>query len=239
MFESISSLTAVPQQAVFIAALSASSSIAFEAAIRGWRGAGVRPTSRIAVELAQSRNALADAEAIVREQYRGRGYHIREDPSADGPHTVRRPAHVILARNEAQLVGTLTLGLDSRAGLLVEESHPGAVAAARAQGRRLGELVRFAVRGAADSRSVLAAVFNAAHGLSRVHRLDDLYIEVNPRHVGFYRRALCFQVAAEERICPRVGAPSVLMRLALRDLSEKIGELESRFASIPAGAGAG
>jgi hypothetical protein len=238
VLESVTSLTAVAQQAVFIAALTASSSIAFEAAVRGYRGPPARPPRRVEVALAHTRDALADAEAIVREQYRGRGYHFPDETTAGGPYAAHRPGHVILARDDDSLVGTLTLGLDSRAGMLVEESHPEAVAAARAEGRRLGEVVRFAVRDSADSRSVLAAMFNAAHGLSTVHQLDDLYIEVNPRHVGFYRRALCFQVAAEERVCPRVGAPSVLMRLELQALSAKIGQLESALGSMPAGASA-
>ena len=233
MLESITSFTAVAQQAAFIAALTASSSIAFEAAVRGCRIPAVRRLPRVEVSLAHSHEALMEAGAIVREQYRGRGYHFRDDTTAEAHRGARRPAHVILARDEGRLVGTLTLGLDSHAGLRVEESHPEAVAAARADGRRLGELVRFAVREAANARSVLAAIFNAAHGLSTVHRLDDLYIEVNPRHVGFYRRALCFQVAAEERVCPRVGAPSVLMRLALQDLSEKIGVLETALDAAP------
>jgi hypothetical protein len=43
--------------------------------------------------------------------------------------------------------------------------------------------------------------------------ITDMFIEVNPRHVPFYRRAFGFRVAAPERTCPRVLAPSVLLRL--------------------------
>ena len=227
MFESILTLTATAQHALFVAALTASSSIAFEAAVRGYRGVPARPSRNVSVALANSSESLADAEALVRAQYRWRGYDFAGSDSAAPAQEPRRPGHVILAREDAELVGTLTLGLDSRAGLLVEDSHADAIADARASGRRLGEVVRFAVGKADDSRRALAALFHAAHGLCTVHRLDELYIEVNPRHVAFYRRALCFKVAAEERTCPRVGAPSVLMRLALQDLSEKIFELET------------
>lgn len=228
MFESILSLSGAAQQALFLAALTASSSLAFDAAVRGYRGAPPRPAGGLEVSLAHGEADLAAADALVREQYRWRGY----DCSAPNAYLERRrPGHVILAREDDRVVGTLTLGLDSSAGLLVEESHAEAVATARASGRRLGEVVRFAAREAADSRKVIARLFHAAHGLSSIHRLDDLFIEVNPRHVAFYRRALCFQVAAEERICPRVGAPSVLMRLPLQRLSEKIGQIELALAS--------
>lgn len=223
MFESIVSLSGAAQQALMLAALTASSSLAFEAAVRGYRRAPPPPERGLEVTLAHTDADRLAADALVREQYRWRGY----DCSVPDAYLERhRPGHVIVAREDGRIVGTLTLGLDSRAGLLVEASHAEAVGAARATGRRLGEVVRFAAREAADSRKVLARLFHAAHGLSSVHRLDELFIEVNPRHVGFYRRALCFEVAAAERICPRVGAPSVLMRLPLQRLSEKIGQIE-------------
>ena len=155
-------------------------------------------------------------------------------PRIDSP-TRSRPRHVILARRSGQVVGTITLGLDSPAGLLVEESNREPIEAARAEGKRLGEVVRLAVDDAASSSSkaVLAALFNAAHGLMVLHRLDDTYIEVNPRHVPFYRRALCFKVAGEPSVCPRVGAPSVLLRLPVSELSQKISQLEGALASFP------
>ena len=46
--------------------------------------------------------------------------------------------------------------------------------------------------------------------------IDDFVIEVNPRHVNYYRRLLCFEVLGQERPCPRVqGAPAVLLRVDL------------------------
>lgn len=37
--------------------------------------------------------------------------------------------------------------------------------------------------------------------------------EVRPRHAGFYRRTMGYRIAGAERICPRVSAPAVLLRL--------------------------
>jgi len=65
------------------------------------------------------------------------------------------------------------------------------------------------------------------------NRIDDVFIEVNPRHVSFYRRTLCFKVAGEPKECPRVGAPSVLLRLTIADLTNKIGTLERAIADFP------
>jgi hypothetical protein len=45
---------------------------------------------------------------------------------------------------------------------------------------------------------------------------------VNPRHVRFYRRVFGFAVAAAERVCERVGAPSVLLRLDLECFGRRL-----------------
>lgn len=56
-------------------------------------------------------------------------------------------------------------------------------------------------------------------------------IEVNPRHVEFYRRMLGFEMFGAERLCNRVNAPAVLLRLDLsyaRQQIEKLGGLSQR-----------
>ena len=57
--------------------------------------------------------------------------------------------------------------------------------------------------------------------------VTDVFIEVNPRHAGFYRHAFGFCVAAEERPCARVHAPSVLLRL-------EVAAFEARRMRLPA-----
>ena len=251
--ETLASLQAAAQQATFVAALTASSTLAFEAAMRGYAGSSIekflrwaigedeprerpRPVGdRIDVALAHTRQSFREADALVERQYLSRGYRVDRNEATDDSPALNRPRHVILARRSGQVVGTITLGLDSPAGLLVEESNRQPIEAARAEGKRLGEVVRLAVDDAASSRSkaVLASLLNAAHGLMVLHKLDSTYIEVNPRHVPFYRRALCFKVAGEPSVCPRVGAPSVLLRLPVRELSQKISQLEGALASFP------
>jgi hypothetical protein len=40
-------------------------------------------------------------------------------------------------------------------------------------------------------------------------------------------------VAGEPSVCPRVGAPSVLLRLPVNELTNKISEIEGALASFP------
>lgn len=238
--ETFASLTAAAQQATFVAALTASSTLAFEAAMRGYAGSSLEKLVRwatgedeVRVAFAHTRECLRETDDLVRRQYLSRGYWVRGTEVEKEPPAHCRPCHVIVARRGDRAVGTVTLGLDSKAGLLVEESSPQPIAMARAEGKRVGEVVRLAVDEASNSKSILAALFNALHGLMVLHRLDDAYIEVNPRHVSFYRRAFCFKIAGEPSVCPRVGAPSVLLRLPVNELSAKISQLESALASFP------
>ena len=55
-----------------------------------------------------------------------------------------------------------------------------------------------------------------------IHRATDFLIEVNPRHMLFYQRMLGFELFGEEKICPRVNAPAVLLRLDLAYADEQI-----------------
>ena len=226
---------------------------AFVAAIRGYSDATIgrlferRLPSRasdlfvgggdIDVAVAKSREDLRRAEELVRHQYAARGYFADTEHPQEAIRSASRRASVIVARSHGRAVGTLTVVIDSPAGLFADEVSQDFIEPLRAEGRRLGEFVRLAVthQRDTDSREVLAALFNAAVGICVANRLDALLIEVNPRHVGFYRRALCFEVAGTEKVCPRVNAPSVLLRMSLADLTRKIGSLERAISEFPLG----
>lgn len=109
--------------------------------------------------------------------------------------------------------------------MLVDAVYSAELDAIRGAGRRVCELTRLAVDERADSRTVLAALFSLAFLIGRVlHKATDVFIEVNPRHVAFYERALGFVVAAGEQICERVKAPSVLLRLEAEKLEARLRE---------------
>jgi hypothetical protein len=85
-----------------------------------------------------------------------------------------------------------------------------------------------------DSRQVLASLFGILYTVGRVrHGVTDVFIEVNPRHVTFYVRALGFVVAGEARFCERVRAPSVLLHLAVETLEALLGLGTTRPADEP------
>lgn len=226
------------------------SSVAFEAAIRGYGTSSIAELAdrcrqavvsdlfgdfeEIELSVAKSRREREEAEELVYRQYTARGFSVAEPGSQ--PYPAREDAwreSVIIARIRGRVIGTLTVGIDSPKGLLVDEANRDQVDPLREEGLRLGEVVRFALDKEVDSRRVLAALFNAAHGIMEANRLQHVFIEVNPRHVAFYRRAFCFKVVGKQKCCPRVGAPSVLLRMRVAEFSSKIGQLEKALAEFP------
>jgi hypothetical protein len=68
----------------------------------------------------------------------------------------------------------------------------------------------------ARSPRLLASLFHVAYAYAhRIMGVDDLLIEVNPRHVRYYQSMLGFKVAGPQRHNLRVGAPAVLLALEL------------------------
>jgi len=149
------------------------------------------------------------ANLLIRKMYSWRGY-------ATGASTVNTaPNNICLSVFSAeQAIGTLTLGLDSSAGMSAMEMYKPEVDQLRGQGRVLCEMTKLAVDQCVRSRKVLASLFHIAYIHARhLNGCTDILIEVNPRHVAFYERMLGFRQLGAERICPRVNAPAVLLRL--------------------------
>lgn len=164
---------------------------------------------------------LDAAESLVRRRYDARGYApepIPGSPLQPAPHAV-----TLLAQAGGTLLGTLTVRRDGPAGLLAEQGYGEEVKALRGGGHRLGELVKLATVEGSDWRTALDALVQSAYLLTRVvYGLSDVIVEVNPRHVGFYRRVFGFVEAGGRRLCDRVRAPSILMRLDLEQFGRRL-----------------
>jgi len=161
----------------------------------------------------------AGAEALVARRYGARGYsNTRLSTQNESALTV------CSARQGEHIVGTIAVRFASEDGFNAESTFPEEIRALREAGHNLCEFSRLAVdEDIADSKQVLAQLFHLAylHG----HRLAGcrtLVIEVNPRHVAFYRRLLGFELLAGPRTNKRVDAPAVLMTLDLAKAEEWI-----------------
>jgi hypothetical protein len=160
------------------------------------------------------------ADDLVRKRYEWRGYQA---PAVVRTGDAKSDRVTLLAENRGAVIGTLTVRPDSAEGLLAELTYRLEIERLRSQGHALGEVVKLAVEEGADSRATLDALVRAAYVVSRfAYKRTHVVIEVNPRHVRFYEKALGFIVAAAERLCARVGAPSVLMELDLDQFGRRL-----------------
>jgi hypothetical protein len=168
------------------------------------------------VRLATNDDRRKSASLLIEKMYSWRGYDadvLRQDPNKV----------TLVAYQDDKVVGTLTLGLDSNGGMVVDELYKREADQLRAEGRKPCDITRLAIDQDIKSKSVLAALFHLSFIYGRnIHHATDFLIEVNPRHVLFYQRMLGFEPYGEEKVCPRVNAPAVLLRLDLQHADEQI-----------------
>jgi hypothetical protein len=176
----------------------------------------------IRIRLAQSNDQVKSASMLVQRKYASRGYKtggIQKDPWRI----------TFMALQGDIVIGTLTLGLDSPKPLMVEDLYRHEVVGLRDQGRKVCELTKLAVDQVRESKRVLASLFHVAYIYGRLMQgHDDVLIEVNPRHVGFYKRMLGFTELGPERMCRRVNAPAILLRLDLDYVDRQIALLAGK-----------
>ncbi len=113
-------------------------------------------------------------------------------------------------------VATLTVGRDSKDGLLADTLYRPEIDRLRDLGRIVCEASALATHPVFRSTEMLIALFDLALHHSRdVWGGSDAVIEVNPRHAPYYRHRFGFEQIGPLRQCPRVNAPAVLMHRAL------------------------
>ena len=162
----------------------------------------------------------AETTSLVKEMYSRKGY------STDGIVSIPRRENTITldAHDSEKIMGTLTVRLDTREnGLLADTLYADEINEFRAQGRRVCEVSKLAVDPRFGSKELMASLFQLAYLYAYVvNRVSDAFIEVNPRHAGFYKRMLGFQEIGVLRTCPRVNAPAVLLHVELGYMQQQI-----------------
>ena len=162
-----------------------------------------------------------DAYDLVERRYGDRGLALTRERfssrNEDGD-------IVCTARQGEQIVGTLSVRFDGTGGLHADLLFAAELAEWRAAGVKLCEFGRLAVdRHSHDAKRLLAQVFHLGHlHAHRRARCDRLVVEVNPRHVAFYRRYLGLLPYTTARHNPRVNAPAVLMSVDFATVREQI-----------------
>jgi hypothetical protein len=177
----------------------------------------------IGIRLADGHDNVDQVGMLVTRMYRSRGYLIPVS-EVDSRNSIRRVTLEACHRNRT--VGTLSVNLGADERLHAEELYGEEIAAFRRKGARLCEFTRLALDADDCGKNALACLFHLGFIFAyRIHHAADLFIEVNPRHALFYRRKLGFTLVGEEKICPRVDAPAVLLHKKLAIFAEELRQL--------------
>jgi len=177
-----------------------------------------QPRDSMTIRLADCDGHRNRANMLLNRMYSWRGYgcnHVL--PTA--PNCV-----TFTASSGEDVIGTLTLTVDSSAGLAADHTFADEIDKFRsAPGAKLCELTKFAFDTSGPSRPRLAALFHIIFIYGSLHyACTDLFIEVNPRHVRFYEAMLGFTRVGPPRTNDSVNAPSQLMWLNVGDIRRRI-----------------
>jgi len=166
------------------------------------------------VHLVGTSGQRAYAVELLNRMYDWRGYGANHslDTSAN--------SKTFAVSVDGEIVCTLSLTVDSDAGLAADKTFADVLGEARkAPGASLCELTKFACNSSDDSRFLLASLFHTIFIVgTEQYDCTDLFIEVNPRHIRFYEAMLGFEKVGELRTNAGVDAPSQLMRLKVADI---------------------
>jgi len=176
----------------------------------------------VAIRLVESSEKIRAARKLINSRYAWRGYGSNHDIPSSTHHMT------FTAEIGEEVIGTITLAVDSPRGLAVDRAFKKEIDGFRDQpGGKLCELTKFAFDSTIQSKELMAALFHTVFVYGhRTHGCTDLVIEVNPRHVRFYEAMLGFKRVGTVRMNEGVAAPAQLMRLEVAAIREQI----NRFA---------
>jgi hypothetical protein len=183
----------------------------------------VADNKHFGLRLADTSHGRNMASLLIDKMYSWRGYAGTHRLNAD-PNRV-----TLIATHAGNVVGTLTVGIDSPAGILADELFKEEVDAFRARGARVCEFTKLAFDAHVQSKAALAALIHVTIMHARdVYHCTDMFIEVNPRHRRFYENMLGFKRLGEPKNNPRVDAPAYLLWVSLDYMYQQITLLAGR-----------
>ena len=190
------------------------------------------------IEMATTRQDRRQAACLVGRVYQTEGYlpsplpAKRQDTDAVGPEAqpfysfqhLLPEATVFVAKEGGQVVGTLSVILDSPAGLPLEALYSAEVAGLRGAGRRVSEICSLAIdphREKNTSWLFLNLFKQATAYLVHCTTATDVLVTLKPSHQGFYASRMGFKPFGSWKQDARFGnADTVAMGLTREQVEE-------------------
>jgi hypothetical protein len=173
---------------------------------------------QITIRLASDSRLRNDANRLLNRMYSWRGYGHHHEIAASPSHST------FTASSDDELIGTITLAVDSPDGLAADELFKDVIDDFRVRpDRSVCELTKFAFETNKPSKPMLASLFHLIFIYGQhAYGCTDVFIEVNPRHVRFYEHMLGFKRIGALKDNVSVAAPAQLMWLSVAHIREQI-----------------
>lgn len=177
-------------------------------------------TRSFGIRVADTEEGRNRASMLINKMYAWRGYtgtHRLED----------NPNQITLsAFDKGEVIGTVTLGVDSPVGILADEVFKDHIDVFRARGAKVCEISKLAFDPTVRSKFALGSLFHILYIYAHhIYQCTDAFIEINPRHRRYYEHMLGFRTQSGVRLNPRVNAPAHLLWLSLDFMGQQIERL--------------
>ena len=172
----------------------------------------------IRIRLARNADEVRRADRLVFRNYVERGYWRNDETELRRNEYLRLPTrHVMVVADGAQIIGTLSLILDSPLGIPADSFQPQAVAALRRDGAALAEISAFAFAKDRPHQHTLLHFLMAflARYSYYYAEVDRLVAVCTPRHARFYEQYYGFRRVDATARYDYVGVEAQMLTLEL------------------------
>ena len=136
----------------------------------------------------------------------------------------RRPNKISLSLFFGETaMGTITLHLDSPAGLGADFLYKREMDLLRQRGHQVCEFTQIALDQNIRSKRVLSSLFHIAYlYATRIHGCTDVLVEASTRRKTFFQNSFGFELFGKEKECDKTASPAVLLRLSKDHIEAKL-----------------
>ncbi|MBW2527188.1 MAG: hypothetical protein JRI23_23605 [Deltaproteobacteria bacterium] len=166
------------------------------------------PLDRYQVRIARTAEEYRDAFALVHVAYAYLGIEsVRKTALRITPQHLLPEATVFIAYEGDQPVGTMTVTIDSPAGLPLDGDYPAELDRLRAEGLKLVEYGSLSVVHRCRHTGVPVLLAMAANCWAHARGGDQLVIGVHPRAAAYYRALYAFSLMGQPQRHQKLAAP--------------------------------
>ncbi|SMP63008.1 hypothetical protein SAMN06295888_11088 [Desulfonatronum zhilinae] len=182
---------------------------------------------RPAIKVAEIRDEWRQSFALVYKEYLEQGYIKQAHPSKLS-YTVYNflpSTCVFIFKSYLSVISTLTQIFDSpEFGLPMDILYHDELNTLRDQGRIVTELSALATPKEARWCNLMVYLCKTMFEYSKLSKVNDICIMVNPKHVRFYKAIFLFEDFGEEKYYETVGAPAVALRINYDSIEGKLNQ---------------